>query len=154
TLTEGGTYRLLVTARPPASTYQYAFEIWSVPPTVTTPITLDQVVSGSLTVPGQEIDYTFSGVAGQQIFFDSQVSPGFSASYNLYQPDGSNLFVSFFSSDIPTTVLTQTGTYRITLAGRPTPYQFEVWQVPATVSQPLPLDVPVAGSLQTPGLIV
>src|SRR5262249_44658028 len=42
----------------------YQFQVFDVPAPVVTPINVDEVVSGTIAVPGAEHDYTFTGAAG------------------------------------------------------------------------------------------
>src|SRR5205814_760497 len=87
TATETGTYTLTVGGLS-GQTGAYQFKIWDVPATTyTTPITLSQPVTGSITIPGQQIGYTFNATAGQQLWFDSQ-SNGCIVNWAVTTPSG------------------------------------------------------------------
>ncbi len=62
--------------------------------------------------------YTFSAVAGQRVYFDSQVSSGNGFAYSLYRPDGVRLFGETGFADRDVFTLSQSGDYQLLLEGR------------------------------------
>src|SRR5262249_14902964 len=100
--------------------------------------------------------YTFSGVPGQRLFLDIP-SNQYTFGFTILRPDGSVLLPARTFSPAPI-VLDSTGTYTVVASHSPYgsflttgPYQFTLWQIPADVTQQIPLDAPVSGEVQTPG---
>src|SRR5262249_42280554 len=111
----------------------YQFQVFDVPAPVVTPINVDEVVSGTIAVPGAEHDYTFTGGVGQRLFFDVQQNGG-RLGFTLLRPDGSVLFPES-SQDRDVFTLTVAGTYTVVVSGFTTQgatgaYQFRLWEVP------------------------
>ena len=46
------------------------------PPADPTPIAIDEEVSGTIAIPGEEDRFTFDGTAGQRLFFDVEENGG------------------------------------------------------------------------------
>ena len=117
TLTQTGTYRIY---EDPGSTATgtMTLTLYNVPPDVTGTITIGgPQVSISNTVPGQNMQLTFSGTTGKTINLTSGFSPCGIGGITISNPDGTNLFgPSGFPGCVwaigPLT-LPQTGTYMI-----------------------------------------
>ena len=75
------------------------------------------MVVGSLTIPGQKALYSFSGVAGQNVYFDVANTNAFAFSWSLKAPNGSVLFNDGFMGDRDSITLPASGTYIITVDG-------------------------------------
>jgi RHS repeat-associated protein len=137
TLPQTGTYKIFVDdAGDIADTGPYEFVVWNVPPTTTTPIAVDQVVSDTISVPGQRIDYTLNGLAGENVYFAVQNDPG-DLAFTLFAPNGSAVFSSS-NHNVGPFALPLTGTYRIEVAHNTGffdpidatgPYQFQLFDI-------------------------
>jgi hypothetical protein len=102
----------------------YSFRTRPIAPDQTFPYTIGTLVTngiptagaGRLEDPGAEDRYTFSGTAGQIIFFESlNQAPAFANNlrWQLIRPNGLTVFSSFFSNTQGRTVLPDTGEYTI-----------------------------------------
>ncbi|MBL8144571.1 MAG: Ig-like domain-containing protein [Acidobacteria bacterium] len=190
TLAQTGTYTVIVSGfngayTPVNPNYTgYKVTLWNANPPAPIAIALNQTISsgvpaagaGNLEQPGATDIYTFSGTAGQKVYFDSDnpCGSGFQdLRWSVKNPDGSDLFVSAQISgcvvDAGERTLPQTGTYTITVFGfngaytpvnpNYTGYTVTAWNVPTptpiaiavgdTVSDNVPVDD--AGRLETPG---
>jgi RHS repeat-associated protein len=72
-------------------TPSYRFQIWDVPAQSTTSIQLDELVSGSLSVPGSTVAYTFNVTEGRMVFLDVQTG-SLNLTRSLFDPVGQPLF--------------------------------------------------------------
>jgi RHS repeat-associated protein len=151
-----GEYALTVDGRN-GQTGSYQFKVWEVPATVVTPINLGQVVSGSIDVPGEEDHYTFSGTAGQRLFFDVQQNSSFTLGFSLLRPDGSVLLVPS-NADRDVFVLPISGTYTAVagdLGGgfldATGSYRFQIFDVPPILVRPITFAQVVSGAIAVPG---
>ena len=82
------------------------------------PLTIGNVVSGNISEKGEQDTYTFTGTAGQQLFFDSLGSDFFYA--YLYDPTGRLLWQQDSRSDRGTNnglVFAVDGTYKLVIDG-------------------------------------
>jgi RHS repeat-associated protein len=158
-LQQTGLYKFFVDdAGDITGTGTYQFELVTVPAPTVTAISFNQAVNGTLAVPGEEDYYTFSATAGQQVFFQLLVDPGFFDShraFTLLAPDGSTVWGPA-RSNVDTVTLPATGTYKIFVddAGDIVdtgPYEFVVWNVPPTVTTPIAMDQVVSDVLAVPG---
>ena len=121
TLSLTGNYLLAVAGINPAnSSVTYSLEAFQTA-TSTSPLTLGTEVTGMIANPGDEATYTFTGSAGQRIYFDNL---GFATGINasLTGPSGNTIFYPYYYNGIgdadqgPFT-LTQPGTYTLTILG-------------------------------------
>ena len=120
TLPIDGTYTLAVYNYPYYSPSTYSFEAFvNANPTSAVP-TLGTEVTGTIVNPGDQANYTFTGSAGQQVYFDNL---GF-ATYltaNLTGPSGNSVFSTYYDydgigdADQGPYTLTQSGTYTLTV---------------------------------------
>ncbi|PSF35821.1 hypothetical protein C7H19_15470 [Aphanothece hegewaldii CCALA 016] len=121
-----------------------------------TPITIGDVISGSLNTQSQVNSYTFSGTVGQQLFYDAL---GGSLFYlRLYDPTGQEIFTHDIRNDrAPNEGLTLTtnGTYRITVSEYPYSqftagnYQFRL--LDRTSASIVNLDTDITGTFDNGG---
>ncbi|MHC5539306.1 beta strand repeat-containing protein, partial [Singulisphaera rosea] len=116
TLPTTGNYTLVVSGDlnlPGTTTYSFNFK-----PTndATTSMTLGTPVSGSISVPGQVKNYTFTLAAPTQLWFASQTADGY-LSWSLNGPQGSGLSGQPFSFLDTATNLLPAATYTLTVAG-------------------------------------
>ncbi|MBZ0289939.1 MAG: lamin tail domain-containing protein, partial [Anaerolineae bacterium] len=175
TLTETGTYTLTAAAfnATSATTGTYSFKLWAVPVTPPFGILVGDTVSdgvpgagaGNIETPGVQDVYTFDATAGDIVYFDA-----LNTSSSLYLTLTSPTTVSVFSNiylggDAGRRVLTETGTYTLTVAAFSATssavgtYSFKLWPVAApdefdiavgdTISDGIP--GAGAGNIESPG---
>ena len=148
TLTETGTYRLVIDGE--GDTGEYSFRLFDIAAIPELP--LDTPVEESLATGTETNLYRFEGQAGQQIFFDDLGSDT-GARARLYKPNGENFgnFSSIFDFE---EVLPVDGTYVLAIEGLggsdPVNYSFEV-VTPETTIEPLTLGEPITGSISERG---
>src|SRR5262249_41588704 len=70
---------------------------------------LDTTVSGTITEPGEQDEYTFTGSPGQRVFFDDLGS----LPLRLVSPAGETVFSTTNAGDQGPFTLTEAGTYRL-----------------------------------------
>ena len=119
TLGLGGTYVLAVAGQSPSNaSVAYGFEAYQ-DATTSSALTLGVAVSGTIVDPGDEAVYTFSGLAGQRVYFDNLgFADGLSAS--LTGPAGYTAFNDYYGigdSDQGPYTLPATGTYALIVVG-------------------------------------
>ncbi len=125
TIRTTGTHYLLLTSREgsgaPPIAHNYRFRLLNFVPTVR-PLTLGQLVTGTIDRPNDTDEYTFQGTAGQRLFFDG-LTRSSSLKVSLISPSGvesyskGNIFGPGPSNDIATLALIETGTYRFNVYG-------------------------------------
>ncbi len=151
TLTSSGTFYLLVDGESSSPT-TYGFRLID---TSTTPLTFGAVTNGTVTVAAQSDVYTFSGKAGDPVYFEflSQ-SNGFDGStWTLFGPQGQTVTSTYYPYDLGAT-LPVDGTYTLAVynnTGYPTAsYSFEAFQNADPTTTITPGQV-VSDSLANPG---
>ena len=114
TLPYSGTYLLSVAGQSASNNSpSYDFELFdNVDPS--SPLSLNSDVTGSLTNPGDEATYTFTGAIGQQIQFNGLES-GSSQIATLYDPANNTVFSSYLGNNAGPYTLTTPGTYTLVL---------------------------------------
>ena len=152
TLSATGTYVLAVVGQSASnSSVSYKFEAFDNVNSTST-LTLGADVSGTLTNPGDEASYTFTGTAGQNLFFDGlSASSGIDA--YLYNPSGSEILLTAASSDSGPFTLSQPGTYKLTIYGSGVStgnYDFRLLDTSAQTLTPTSTPTTVSGTI-TPG---
>ncbi|MBE9078257.1 cadherin domain-containing protein [Romeria aff. gracilis LEGE 07310] len=147
TLKEDGTYRLVVDGAG-ENTGSYSFSLLDVEQA--TPVELDVSQSGQLS-PGQETHlYTFTGNAGQRLYFDSMMNS--SGSWALYNSGNQQVEGTNLNSDFEV-ILSQTDTYTLVLQGNrnsPIDYQFQII-TPETTTADLILGNSISGTIAEKG---
>jgi hypothetical protein len=106
-----GTYTLIFGGNSNnANNLTYSFQV--IPSTTNTnSLVLGSTVTGNLTKPGQQDIYTFTGVPGQQVYFDGLAG---NANVQLISPSGLSLFfASGISFDREPETLLESGTYQL-----------------------------------------
>ena len=85
----------------------------------TSSLTLGQEVTGSLSNPGDRFHYTFTGTAGQRIYFDNRGGTAGAIYASLTGPYSTSVFDDYLPSynDSGPYTLTQAGTYTLTISG-------------------------------------
>ena len=94
-LSQAGQYRLLVGGDGDL-TGPYGFELVAVAEPVIEPIAIGDVVTGEITLRGEEDIYTFDAAAGQRVFFQTQLGDSLHLDWSLTSPDRTSLFDSSF----------------------------------------------------------
>ncbi|WP_216911979.1 Calx-beta domain-containing protein, partial [Synechococcus sp. CCAP 1479/13] len=118
TTPEAGTYLLQIEGNSNTATpVSYSFQLVT-PTTTSTPLTLGSVVSGSITELGEQDIYTFSGTAGQRLFFDATVNNTRSILATLRSPSGTSLSFLDADSDGSLITLTEPGSYQLIVEGQ------------------------------------
>ena len=114
TLPFSGTYILAVVGQSATnSSVSYSFELFdNLAPS--SALVLNSEVTGTLTNPGDEAIYTFTGSIGQQIQFNG-LELGSSQVATLYDPEGTSLFDSSLGNDYGPYTLTTPGAYKLVI---------------------------------------
>jgi large repetitive protein len=151
TLPGDGTYILVLNGNNATANIPYSFQVVT-PEIITTALTLGNSVTGSISEPGEEDVYTFTGTAGQRLLFDSLDNDSDSINVRLVNPTGSTVFNIGHTSDREPFTLTETGTYRLIFDGNGASTGDFVFRLLDIASAPaLPLGSLVSDTL-TPGL--
>ena len=111
-----GTYLLAIAGQNAANaSVSYSFEVFdNVNPTST--LTLGTGVSGTIANPGDSHSYTFTGSAGQRLYYDGLASANYYLFVNLTDPYGNTLInQTSSSSDQGPLTLSYSGTYTLTV---------------------------------------
>src|SRR6266567_3085196 len=88
------------------------------PNTTITALTLGATVTGSLDEAGEEDRYTFTGTAGQRLYYDALDADIDPINVQLISPGGGIVFINGNSdSDVGLFTLTETGTYTLLQKG-------------------------------------
>jgi RHS repeat-associated protein len=112
TLAQPGTYTLLLEGDV-NDTVPGSYTINAQPVTFSSqPLTLDNPVSAALSVPGEQDNYTFTGTAGQRIFFDG-MGPAANITAHLFAPSGATVFSAAANANAGPLFLQETGSYRL-----------------------------------------
>ena len=93
----------------------YQFQIHEVPATTSSAINHGDIVKGTLSIPGEEVEFTFDGNTGQILFFDAIVGIG-GLEWTLTSPSASEIFNGTLQ-DQSGVELTEPGTYTLNLDG-------------------------------------
>src|SRR6266446_1628080 len=108
-----GTYVLTVGNYTDPSATNFSFRVVT-PNTTTNALTLGATVTGSLDEPGEEDRYTFTGTAGQRLYYDALDYDFDAINVQLISPSGGIPFVNGNSdSDVGPFTLMETGTYTL-----------------------------------------
>jgi hypothetical protein len=103
------------------------------PATSTSALTLGAVINGTLAGPGDEARFTFTGAAGQRLYYDSLQSLFNPVNVRLITPSGANDFISANADyDSGLFTLREPGAYMLILhstSGAPVPYKFRLLDV-------------------------
>jgi hypothetical protein len=116
---------------------------------VTNALTLGNPTTATIANPGDISSYTFSGNAGQRLFFDSLNAVYIPSTVTLLSPSGQTVFSGNGTADLgqPYT-LTESGTYLLELAGTGDATGTIAFQLLDVSSQPaLPLNTDIKGTL-------
>ena len=148
-----GTYTLSVAGQN-STTGTYDFDLLNL--AAATPIALGQHVDGTLNPGDSTAAYSFSGTAGEQVFFDSHALEAQNTAWRVVGPDNTLTFgPNGLGQDPNTVTLDRTGTYTVLIEGNvnqtsAADYSFTVYPA-ATNQYGLSLGTTTAGNLQTPG---
>ena len=146
TLTEAGTYYLVLSGTGTTGTPDYNFNLLTPP---TTNLAFDTAITANLAAQETEL-YQFTGTAGQRLYFDSQTT-GVSGSWSLYGPNNQYITGSGLSGDFQAT-LSNDGTYVLVIQGSTTAANFNFQVVtPTTTTSALTLNTPISGTISELG---
>jgi RHS repeat-associated protein len=135
----------------------YSFRIVT-PELNTTPLTVGDTISGSISEKGEQDTYTFNGTAGQQLFFDN-LDLGYGSNYILLDPAGREIYrTSRWDSHQDRGpdrgwTLSMSGTYRIIVDGDDEfigNYKFRLLDKADAIE--VPLDTDITGTFDNGGL--
>jgi hypothetical protein len=114
TLPYTGNYALIFAGGPNSVEYTNQVNTFAY---TTNALALGSVVTGAILKPGNQLYYTFTGTAGQRLYYDSRMTNYVNAFLNLISPGGLNPSLGNPSSDKGPFTLTQSGTYTLVLDG-------------------------------------
>ncbi len=103
---------------------------------------------------GDEDVYTLDFAAGQQVYFDVLEGDKRSFSWSLADSNGTDVFSSSEFGDQGPHRINQTGQHTLHVVGRidiPESYQFQIFEVPESVTLPIAIGDVVNGSIDVPG---
>jgi hypothetical protein len=154
TLSEAGTYRLIISAEGQATTGTVNFQLIDAGAAPAAPITSPPTPVGPTTQanPFQYDAYTISGNVGDRLFFQNLTFSSFSASWLLFDPDNAAVTAANISSPMELT-LSSTGTYILLVqnfSSSPLTYSFQVNQEVITTT-PLSLNTATSGTIAKAG---
>jgi YD repeat-containing protein len=110
-------------------------------------------VSGQITNPGDQDIYTFQATQGQRFLYEGLGSASTNIEATLTGPSGQTIFTVNAASNSNTEILTEAGTYQLTLAGLGTAtgtYKFQVLN-PIQTGDTLTIGTLVSGAIVSPG---
>ena len=117
------------------------------------PIQIGEIVAHRIDEVGEIDGFTFEATSGQRLFFDDQ-GLGFNLFWRLLDPFG-NLVFHELLSDHGVITLTDSGTYTLQIESgvfnATGPYQFQIYDVPATSTTAVAFSTPVVGAIDVPG---
>jgi hypothetical protein len=145
TFTYPGNYALVLAGGGNSVSYSNQVSTFSY---ATNALTLDVAVTNSIVNPGDQVFYTFTGTAGQRIYYDALNPATPSINATLISPTGVTFSLGNASYDHGPMSLTESGTYLLQFDGSGDtvgPIAFEV--LDAGVQPPLPLDTNLSGML-------
>jgi len=116
TLLQTGEYLLVAGFNNATAPTAYSFRVVT-PEASTNVLTLGATVAGSLTEPGEEAHYKFTGSAGQRLYFDALDSDGDFHTATLLGPSGYPVFSTYAESDFGLFTLTYSGEYTLLMKG-------------------------------------
>src|SRR6266581_1099738 len=144
-----GTYVLTVGNYTDPSATNFSFRVVT-PNTTTNALTLGATVTGSLDEPGEEDRYTFTGTAGQRLYYDALEADNDPINVQLISPSGAIPFVNGNSdSDVGPFTLTETGAYTLLLKGigdATGDYRFRLIDVSQLPARALSFDTTINGT--------
>ncbi|HLH56555.1 MAG TPA: cadherin repeat domain-containing protein [Verrucomicrobiae bacterium] len=146
TLPFTGQYLVLMGAASNPITYSNQVNTFSF---ITNALTLGTMTTGNIQVPGTQLFYTFSGTAGQRLFYDSVSSAYLSVSVSLIGPSGVLVAEGGAFGDLGPVTLPASGTYMLVLQPSGHTTGLVPFQLLDIAAQPiLPLNADFSGTLQ------
>ncbi len=117
------------------------------------PIQIGEIVAHRIDEVGEIDGFTFEATSGQRLFLDDQ-GLGFNLFWRLLDPFGNQVFHELLS-DHGVVTLTGSGTYTLQIESgifnATGPYQFQIYDVPATSTTAVAFSTPVVGAIDVPG---
>ncbi|MDJ0660865.1 MAG: Ig-like domain-containing protein [Crocosphaera sp.] len=153
TLPGNGIYTAVIRGFGETESVDYRFRLITPETTVTTPLTIGETVNGNISEPGEEDLFTFTGTAGQTLYYDGLTGDS-SIDVQLLTPSGQSLFFVNSNSDRQPITLIETGTYQVRVDGSGiTTGDYSFRLLDAANADALTLDEVVEGTLD-PGTSV
>ncbi|NEO47936.1 MAG: hypothetical protein F6K55_28985, partial [Moorea sp. SIO4A3] len=115
TLPGDGEYILAIEGFSGEQTLNYSFQVVT-PETITTPLTLGETISSSISEPGEQDTFTFSGTPGQRLYFDG-LSGNFNIDIRVISPSGQQVLFDDTDDNSQPFSLQETGTYQLIVDG-------------------------------------
>ena len=84
-----------------------------IPAATAADLTLGTTVIGTISEPGEQDVFTFTGAAGQRLYYDALDRDFESINVQLYSPSGGLLWNFNHSNDSDPLTLTETGTHKL-----------------------------------------
>ncbi|NEO00339.1 MAG: hypothetical protein F6K50_34260, partial [Moorea sp. SIO3I7] len=111
TLPGDGEYILAIEGFSGEQTLNYSFQVVT-PETITTPFTLGETISSTISEPGEQDTFTFSGTPGQRLYFDG-LSGNFNIDIRVISPSGQQVLFDDTDDNSQPFSLQETGTYQL-----------------------------------------
>ena len=115
TLPNNGTYALVMAGATTSVSYTNQVNTFAY---ATNALTLGTAVTSAILKPGNQLYYTFTGTAGQRLYYDSRMTNYLSVYAVLYSPSGASLNIGIAYYDKGPFTLTQSGTYTLVFDGQ------------------------------------
>jgi membrane-associated phospholipid phosphatase/methionine-rich copper-binding protein CopC len=142
-LPRDGKYLLVLTQNIPGQAIDYSFNVTS-PPTTTTSLKLGDIVNSKIAELGAINEYTFTGIPGQRLYFDTLIA-GSNIATQLIGPRGQVVF-NRSASNVPFT-LTEAGTYKLIFNGYGSLGDYSFRLLDAAAAKPIELGTVQTGTL-------
>jgi hypothetical protein len=150
-LPQVGTYYLIQSSQVGDPAAYYSFRLLDTALAPVTPLSLNTFITNTLAPGTKVVLYTFSGTAGQRLYFDS-LGTNAVGTWQLFDPQNGSQEYASINTDF-TLALPQTGTYVLALnsgALAPIQYAFRVITA-ATTTFPFTLGANTTGTIATVG---
>ena len=117
TLSTTGQYLLVMEGVGSGSSYSFDLDLYPQQPSQA--LTLNQVVNGNISLPGENDAYTFSGTAGQQLYYNALVGGNPNFTIRLYAPSRRQICSGPVQNNNgpDNIILTETGQYSLVIDG-------------------------------------
>ncbi|MFM6156165.1 MAG: putative Ig domain-containing protein, partial [Sphaerospermopsis kisseleviana] len=152
-LEQTGNYKVQIYGYYESTSGDYQFNLLEVPKTLasrnTNYLEIGGTTTGTLNYATTKL-YTFSGIAGQRIFFNSLYGDGINV--NLYDPNGAQIYTTSgnlaWSNDSSPFTLTQNGLYQVLVQNNSGGQQNYAFQVLDSANAPeITYSLPITGSI-------
>ncbi len=112
-------------------------------------IAIGQTVSGTITAPNSQVNYTFTGPANDIVYLEAKTPCDSALDWNLLRPDGSLKNSNNACGDIGREVLSAAGSWTVQVKSNSStgPYTFVVLSVPHVVTTPITMGQAINGAI-------